>query len=111
VNFGKGENMPLKAVCFLCYTSFCIALLMNPESFGPMDPSQDPIEGSGDISGFGGASAPPKSGPPAGDAIFEAVARRNEEMNAIDEVVAEKKTFIDVGLKFHVDLLNMKDKE
>lgn len=98
----------------LFFVLYCsrIALLMNPESFGPMDPSQDPIEGSGDISGFGGASAPPKSGPPAGDAIFEAVARRNEEMNAIDEEVEpEKKSFLDVGLKFYSDLRNAKDEK
>jgi hypothetical protein len=89
----------------------CIALLMNPESFGPMDPSQDPIEGSGDVSGFGAAAAPPKSGPPAGDAIFESVARRNQEMmESEEEVVPEKKSFLDVGLQFYADLRNAKDK-
>lgn len=96
----------------MCYTCCVLLLLMTPESFGPMDPLQDPIEGSGDVSGFGGPTAPPKSGPPAGDAIFESVARRNQElMDAEEEVVPEKKSFLDVGLQFYSDLRNAKDKK
>jgi hypothetical protein len=82
-----------------------------PESFGPMDPLQDPLEGESQAPLTPPSFGQPQGagGPPAADAIFEAVARRNAELEAEDVTVTTPKSFLDVGLQFYSDLRKAKD--